>query len=63
MNPSVLLFLYGLAAGFAMIRIGRLRRRGRAPAPWLMALGWLLTGLSFTLALILLATGSGMVRI
>ena len=57
MTPAALLFLYGLAAGFLLMR---LRRRGAVAAPprgALWAVAWLTMAISFVLAGLLLAWG------
>ncbi len=56
MTAAILAFLYGLAAGFVILRLGRHRRHGRAGSRLLIAVGWVMVGLSFALAASLLAS-------
>ncbi len=56
MTAAIIAFLYGLAAGFVILRLGRNRRRRAGDSKLLVAAGWILVGLSFALAAALLAS-------
>lgn len=58
MTPAVLqatFFLYGIIAGFLLIRLGRRRRAVPRREQTLVLLGWFICALSLTLAIALLA--------
>ena len=57
MTPAVLLFLYGLAAGFLLMRLRRRRAVAEPPRGALWAAAWLTMAISFALAGLLLAWG------
>ena len=57
MTSAVLFFLYGLAAGFLLMRLRRRRAVAEPPRGALWAAAWLTMAISFALAGLLLAWG------
>ena len=57
MTSANLLFLYGLAAGFLLMRLRRRRAVAEPPRGALWAIAWLTMAISFALAGLLLAWG------
>ena len=57
MTPAALLFLYGLAAGFLLVRLRKRRALAEPPRGALWAAAWLTMAISFALAGLLLAWG------
>ena len=55
MTPAFLLFLYGLAAGFLLVRLRKRRALVEPPRGALWAAAWLTMAVSFALAGLLLA--------
>ena len=43
-------FLYGMVAGYLLVRLGRLKREGRPPSLALWATAWIMMVVSFALA-------------
>jgi hypothetical protein len=57
MTSAVLLFLYGLAAGFLLMRLRKRRALAEPPRGALWATAWLTMAISFALAGLLIAWG------